>query len=42
MTKVDKKETIYGIIGIILMFSGWFIPPVEPITEVGMQLFQKP
>lgn len=38
MTKVDKKETIYGIIGIILMFSGWFIPPVEPITEVGMQL----
>ena len=20
------------------MFSGWFIPPVEPITEVGMQL----
>ena len=38
MTKVDKKETIYGIIGINLMFSGWFIPPVEPITEVGMQL----
>lgn len=38
MTKVDKKETIYGIIGIILMFSGWFISPVEPITEVGMQL----
>jgi len=33
-----KKQYIYAIIGIILMFSGWFIPPVEPITEVGMQI----
>ena len=38
VTAVDRKETIYAIIGIILMFSGWFIPPIEPITEVGMQL----
>ena len=38
MTAADKKETIYAIIGIIIMFSGWVIPPVEPITEVGMQL----
>ena len=38
MTKIDKKETIYGLIGIAIMFCGWFIPPVEPITEVGMQL----
>ncbi len=38
MTAVDRKATTYAIIGIILMFSGWFIPPIEPITQVGMQL----
>ena len=38
MQKVDRNQYIHTIIGVILMFSGWFIPPVEPITEVGMQL----
>lgn len=38
MTKEDRKSYIYAVIGIVLMFSGWFIPPIAPITEVGMQL----
>lgn len=38
MTSEDKKLYIYALIGVILMFSGWFIPPIAPITEVGMQL----
>lgn len=38
MQRVDKKQYIYSIIGILLVFSGWFIPAREPITEVGMQI----
>lgn len=38
MTSTEKKAYIYALLGIVLMFSGWFIPPIEPITKVGMQL----
>lgn len=38
MQKVDRNQYIHTVIGVILMFCGWVIPPVEPITEVGMQL----
>ena len=38
MQKVDRNQYIHTIIGVVLMFSGWFIPPAAPITEVGMQL----
>ena len=38
MQKVDRNQYIHTIIGVILMFCGWFIPPIEPITEVGMQI----
>lgn len=38
MTAVDKKQTIYGVIGIIIMFSGWILPAPAPITPVGMQV----
>lgn len=38
MQKVDRNQYIHMLIGVMLMFCGWFIPPIEPITEVGMQL----
>ncbi len=38
MQKVDRNQYIHTVIGVILMFCGWVIPPVEPITEIGMQL----
>ncbi len=38
MQKADVKQYVYAIIGIVLMFCGWFIPAREPITEVGMQI----
>lgn len=37
--KSPKKSTyIHIIIGIILMFSGWWIPPFATVTEVGMKI----
>ena len=38
MQKVDRNQYIHTVIGVIIMFCGWFIPPIEPITEVGMQI----
>ena len=38
MQRVDVKQYIYALIGIALMFCGWFLPTREPITEVGMQI----
>ena len=38
MQRVDKKQYLYSVIGILLVFSGWFLPAREPITEVGMQI----
>lgn len=38
MQKVDRNQYIHTMIGVALMFCGWFIPPIAPITEVGMQL----
>ena len=34
----DPKTYIHIAIGLILMFGGQFLPPIEPITEVGMQV----
>lgn len=38
MKDANIKQNVYAIIGIVLMFCGWFIPAREPITEVGMQI----
>lgn len=38
MQRVDKKQCVHSVIGLVIMFCGWFIPPVAPVTEVGMQL----
>ncbi len=39
-TKSDfKKSTcIHIIIGIVLMFAGWFVPPFSTVTEVGCKI----
>lgn len=34
----DPKTYIHVAIGLILMFGGQFLPPIAPITEVGMQV----
>lgn len=34
----DPKTYIHIVIGLILMFGGQHLPPIEPITEVGMQV----
>lgn len=33
----DKKYMIHSVIGIILMFGIGFLPPIEPITPLGMK-----
>lgn len=38
MQKVDRNHYIHMVVGVALMFCGWFIPPIAPITEVGMQI----
>lgn len=37
-TSVSKKKYIHSAIGLILMFSIGFLPPVEPLTKAGMYI----
>ena len=37
----EKKfdmQMVHIIIGIVLMFAGWFIPPFATVTEIGMKI----
>ena len=36
--KVNKMFFIHSIIGLVLMFGIQYIPPIEPITKIGMQI----
>lgn len=36
--QTDVKYWVHTVIGLLLMFGIQFIPPIEPITEIGMQL----
>ncbi len=38
MSKENRMEMIHTIIGLVLMFGIPLLPPVEPITTIGMQL----
>lgn len=36
--KFDAKYYVHSVIGLILMFGIPLIPPIEPITHIGMQI----
>ena len=40
-TKQDPKRTsfyLHCLIGLLLMFGTWLLPPFDPITPVGMRV----
>lgn len=36
--KASKAKYIHIVIGIVLMFAGWVIPPFSTVTEIGMRI----
>ena len=38
MNAIDKKKYIHTAIGLVLMFGIGLLPPIEPVTQAGMQV----